>query len=101
MNLNTVKFKLVCCTGGLRSRAARAIGFIDAMVSYSKVNAPLTKDLSPSEVGQAALFLLSPAGSAITGHTLYADNGLHAMGLAVDSPQVSHLFAEEASKKGL
>lgn len=70
------------------------------MVSYSKTNAPLTKDLTPSEVGQAALFLLSPAGSAVTGHTLYVDNGLHAMGLAVDSPAVSYLYAQEAAKKG-
>jgi enoyl-[acyl-carrier protein] reductase I len=71
--------------GPLRSRAARAIGFIDGMVMYSKANAPLTKDLKASEIGQAALFLLSPAASAITGVTLYVDNGIHAMGLAVDS----------------
>lgn len=72
--------------GPLRSRAARAIGFIERMIEYSKQNAPLTKELSADEVGASAAFLLSPLASAITGATLYVDNGLHAMGVAIDSP---------------
>ena len=72
--------------GALRSRAARAIGFIDQMIEYGKANAPLTKDLEAEEVGSAASFLLSPLASAITGVTLYVDNGMHAMGIAMDSP---------------
>lgn len=71
--------------GALRSRAAKAIGMIDDMIAYSKANAPLTKDLEAEEVGSAAAFLLSPLASAITGTVLYVDNGMHAMGLAVDS----------------
>lgn len=71
--------------GPLGSRAARAIGFIDAMIDYSAANAPLAKSLQAEEVGNSALFLLSPLASAITGTTLYVDNGLHAMGLAMDS----------------
>lgn len=71
--------------GPLRSRAARAIGMIDDMISYSKANAPLAKDLYAEEVAAAATFLLSPLASAVTGTTMYVDNGLHAMGLAVDS----------------
>lgn len=72
--------------GALKSRAAKAIGFIENMINYGKINAPLEKDLEAEEVGQAAAFLLSPLSSAITGVTLYVDNGMHAMGLAVDSP---------------
>ncbi len=72
--------------GALRSRAARAIGFIDKMISYSEANAPLTKALYAEEVGKASLFLLSPLASAITGSILYVDNGMHAMGVALDSP---------------
>jgi enoyl-[acyl-carrier protein] reductase I len=75
----------VISAGPLRSRAARAIGFIDSMIEYSKANAPLIKDLTAEEVGSSAAFLLSPLASAITGTTLYVDNGLHAMGLATDS----------------
>lgn len=72
--------------GGFRSRAARAIGFIDKMISYSESNAPLKKPLQAQEVGESAAFLVSPLASAITGVTLYVDNGLHAMGIAIDSP---------------
>lgn len=72
--------------GPLASRAARAIGFIDNMIQYSKSNAPLQKDLFPEEIGHAAAFLLSDKASAITGTVLFVDNGLHTMGLAVDSP---------------
>lgn len=74
--------------GPLRSRAARAIGFIDSMIVYSKANAPLAKDLESEEVGKAAAFLASPSASAITGMTLYVDNGLHAMGIGMDSPSL-------------
>ncbi len=74
--------------GPLRSRAAKAIGMIDDMIAYSKANAPLVKDLEAEEVGSAAAFLLSPLASAITGEVLYVDNGMHAMGLAVDSQAI-------------
>lgn len=37
------------------------------------------------QVGNAATFLCSPLASAITGATLYVDNGLNTMGMAVDS----------------
>ncbi len=76
----------VISAGPLRSRAARAIGFIDRMIDYSMANAPLQKDLTAEEVGRSACFLLSSDASAITGVTLYVDNGMHAMGVAVDSP---------------
>jgi len=72
--------------GPLRSRAAKAIGFIDRMINYSVANAPISKDLEATEVGATAAFLLSPLASAITGTLIYVDNGLHAMGVAMDSP---------------
>lgn len=68
--------------GPLGSRAAKAIGFIDKMINYSLANAPLEKELSSEEIGSAAAFLCSRSASAITGVTLYVDNGLHAMGIA-------------------
>ncbi|KAL3647630.1 Enoyl-[acyl-carrier-protein] reductase [NADH], chloroplastic [Castilleja foliolosa] len=72
--------------GPLRSRAAKAIGFIDMMIDYSLENAPLQKELSAEEVGNTAAFLASPLASAITGSVIYVDNGLNAMGVGVDSP---------------
>ena len=72
--------------GPLRSRAARAIGFIDNMIEYSKANAPLIKELEAEEIANTSAFLLSPLASAITGSIVYVDNGLHSMGVAIDSP---------------
>lgn len=75
--------------GALRSRAAKAIGFVDRMIAYAGNNAPLQKDMEAEEVGCAAAFLLSPLASAITGTVLHIDNGMHAMGVAVDSPSLA------------
>ena len=68
--------------GPLASRAASAIGIIERMVDYCKVNTPLTSDLTPMDVGLTAAFLTSPFASAITGSTVYVDKGYHAMGMA-------------------
>jgi enoyl-[acyl-carrier protein] reductase I len=78
--------------GPLKSRAASAIGkepgqktFIEYAIDYSKANAPLEQDLYSEDVGNTALFLTSPLARTITGVTLYVDNGLNCMGMAVDS----------------
>jgi len=78
--------------GPLKSRAASAIGkepgaktFIELAIDYSSANAPLAQDLYSDDVGNSALFLASPMARTITGVTLYVDNGLHAMGMALDS----------------
>jgi enoyl-[acyl-carrier protein] reductase I len=71
--------------GPWASRAASAIGFIDKMIEYCKVNSPLPKALESTDVGNAAAFLCSPLASAITGSVVYVDNGYHAMGMAVEA----------------
>lgn len=69
--------------GAYASRAASAIGFIDTMIKYGKANSPLAREMEASDVGHAAAFLCSPLAQAITGTTLYVDNGFHVMGMAV------------------
>jgi enoyl-[acyl-carrier protein] reductase I len=69
--------------GPLASRAASAIGIIEKMIGYVKENAPMTDELTATEVGNTAAFLCSPLGSGITGSTVYVDKGYHAMGMAV------------------
>ncbi len=69
--------------GPWASRAASAIGIIDAMVGYAKENSPLPESITSDEVGNVAAFLLSPLGAGITGTTVYVDKGYHAMGKAV------------------
>jgi enoyl-[acyl-carrier protein] reductase I len=68
--------------GPLASRAAKAIGTIDQMVDYYRVNAPLAEVQSADDVGNAAAFLCSPLGAGISGETLHVDKGYHAMGMS-------------------
>lgn len=72
--------------GPWASRAASAIGFIDMMINYTKANSPLPRSIDASDVGNTAAFLASPLAAAITGTTVYVDNGYHAMGMAVSPP---------------
>jgi enoyl-[acyl-carrier protein] reductase I len=41
--------------------------------------APLKRNVDPAEVGATAAFLLSDAGSGITGETLHVDCGFNVM----------------------
>ncbi|MDF2549817.1 MAG: enoyl-[acyl-carrier-protein] reductase 2, chloroplastic [Chlamydiales bacterium] len=86
--------------GPLGSRAAKAIGqvtgsdgkkttFIEQMIDYAEKNAPLHRELAAEDVANTAAFLLSPLAQGITGATVYVDNGLNTMGVAVDSPTLS------------
>lgn len=81
--------------GPLKTRAATAISgkgekpFIEFAIDYSKANAPMAQDLYSEDVGSTACFLLSPLARAITGMTIYVDNGLHSMAMAVDSGAMS------------
>ncbi|MCB1119712.1 MAG: SDR family oxidoreductase, partial [Chlamydiia bacterium] len=75
--------------GPLGSRAARAIGFIDQMINYAETNAPLKRSTLPEDIGHTAAFLASPLAAAITGTTIHVDNGMHCMGIAMDSPSLN------------
>ena len=55
------------------------------LLRYSYENSPIQKELDAIEVGNVAAFLTSPLASAVTGHTMFVDNGLNTMGLATDS----------------
>ncbi len=79
LRINTIS------AGPYRSRAAKAIGFIDGMIKYACANAPLQDEMSADDVGHAAAFMSSSLANAITGTTLYVDKGMHAMGIASDS----------------
>jgi enoyl-[acyl-carrier protein] reductase I len=81
--------------GPLGSRAAKAIGFIDAMINYSYANAPVKKELAAREVGNVAAFLCSDLASAVTGHVMFVDNGLNVMGVAMDSGSLAGIAGSE------
>ena len=45
------------------------------MLNYNESRAPLKKNVTINEVGNAAAFLASDLASGITGETLYVDAG--------------------------
>jgi enoyl-[acyl-carrier protein] reductase I len=75
--------------GPLKTRAAGGISkggdgpkpFIEVAIDYCRENAPLQKELTTADVAQTAAFLASPMAGAVTGVTMYVDNGMHAMGM--------------------
>ncbi|MEO8799687.1 MAG: enoyl-[acyl-carrier-protein] reductase [Polyangiaceae bacterium] len=70
--------------GPYASRAASAIGIIDAMVEYAAKHSPLPEAITAADVGHTAAFLASSLASGITGTTIYVDKGYHAMGKTVE-----------------
>ncbi|MBM3906787.1 MAG: enoyl-[acyl-carrier-protein] reductase [Gemmatimonadetes bacterium] len=72
--------------GPMASRAASAIGIVETLVDYYKLNSPLPEVLTATEVAYTAAFLCSPLSSGITGSTTYVDKGYNAMGMAVAMP---------------
>ncbi len=66
--------------GPIKTLAARGISQLGEMLRAHAERAPLKRNVDPSEVGSAAVFLLSEGGSGITGETLYVDCGYNIMG---------------------
>ena len=78
--------------GAYASRAANATGAISPIVDYYEQHAPLPVKLTPENVAHSMVFLASPFASAITGTTLYVDNGFHAMGKALGEGDLDWLL---------
>jgi enoyl-[acyl-carrier protein] reductase I len=67
--------------GPVKTLAAAGIaGFSNVLQSY-RDRAPLRRTVEGSEVADAAVFLLGPAGRAVTAEVLMVDGGYHAMGV--------------------
>ncbi len=66
--------------GPIKTLAARGISGLGEMLKSHAERAPLKRNVDAAEVGATAAFLLSDAGSGITGETLYVDCGYNIMG---------------------
>jgi enoyl-[acyl-carrier protein] reductase I len=65
--------------GPINTLAARGVGNLGVMLRHHAERAPLRRNVEPREVGNAALFLLSPLSSGITGEVLHVDCGYNIM----------------------
>jgi enoyl-[acyl-carrier protein] reductase I len=66
--------------GPIKTLASRGISGFGDMLKIQAERAPLKRNVDAAEVGATAAFLLSDAGSGITGETLYVDCGYNIMG---------------------
>jgi enoyl-[acyl-carrier protein] reductase I len=66
--------------GPLKTLASRGISGFGDMLKVQAERSPLRRNVDAGEVGATAAFLLSDAGSGITGETIYVDCGYNIMG---------------------
>ena len=67
--------------GPIKTLAASGIGGFSNILHVYRERAPLRRNVEAAEVGDAAAFLLSDAGRAVTGEVLMVDSGFHITGM--------------------
>ncbi len=67
--------------GPIKTLAAAGIGGFRKILDHVEEKAPLRKNVTADEVGNAAAFLCSELASGITGEILYVDAGYHIVGM--------------------
>jgi enoyl-[acyl-carrier protein] reductase I len=72
--------------GPIKTLAASGIGNFGKLLAYHAHHAPLRRNVTIEEVGNAAAFLLSELASGITGEVLFVDGGLHTTALGNPQP---------------
>ncbi len=68
--------------GPVRTLAARSITGFTVMEEHTERNAPLRRNISAEDVGNAALYLCSPLAANVTGQILLVDAGYSILGMS-------------------
>lgn len=63
--------------GPIKTLAASGIGSFGKLLAFNEHNAPLRRNVSIDEVGNAAAFLCSDLASGVTGEIMYVDGGFN------------------------
>ena len=67
--------------GPIKTLAASGIGDFRYILKWNEYNAPLRRTVTIEEVGESAVFLLSPMARGVTGEILHVDAGYHIVGM--------------------
>lgn len=88
--------------GPVRTLAASGIGDFRTMLKWNELNAPLRRNVTIQDVGDACLYLISPWSNGVTGEIHYVDGGANINGMiAMDKAgELGELLSEAAAKKG-
>lgn len=68
--------------GPIRTLAASGIGDFRTILKWNEVNAPLKRNVSIEDVGNSAMYLLSPLANGVSGEVHFVDCGYNIMGMA-------------------
>jgi enoyl-[acyl-carrier protein] reductase I len=68
--------------GPIKTLAASGVHGLSKMLEYHRTHAPLRRNTDQDEVGDTALFLVSPLSRGVTGEVIHVDGGFHVMGMA-------------------
>ncbi len=72
--------------GPIKTLAASGIGNFGKLLAYNAHHAPLRRNITIEEVGNAAAFMLSDLASGITGEIMFVDGGLNTTALGNTDP---------------
>ena len=76
--------------GPIKTLAASGIGDFRYILRWNEYNAPLRRSVTIEEVGESAVYLLSPMSRGVTGEILHVDAGYHIVGMKHPSaPDIS------------
>lgn len=76
--------------GPIKTLAASGIGDFRYIMKWNELNSPLRRNVTTTDVGGSAVYLLSDLGAGVTGEVLHVDAGYHVVGMkAVDAPDIS------------
>ena len=67
--------------GPIKTLAASGVSGFSSILQVYRDRAPLRRTVDTAEVAEAALFLLSDAGRAVTAEVMMVDGGYHATGM--------------------
>lgn len=67
--------------GPIKTLAASGVSGFSSILQVYRDRAPLRRTVETNEVADAAIFLLGPAGRAVTAEVLMVDGGYHAIGV--------------------
>jgi enoyl-[acyl-carrier protein] reductase I len=67
--------------GPIKTLAASGIGDFRYILRWNEFNSPLRRSVTIEEVGESAVYLLSPMSRGVTGEILHVDAGYHVVGM--------------------
>ena len=77
-------------SGPIKTLAASGIGDFRYILKWNEYNAPLRRNMTIEEVGEAGVYLLSDMSRAVTGEILHVDAGYHIVGMKhPDAPDIT------------